>query len=219
GRARATWTPPRQGARMAARAKPLIRGAHVRLPEVPDAAAQRDGLETTPPRGEGPRAFYLRQLLSATPLATWGAAGAALAAMGKSEWREVVVLGWALATARQRNPEWAEALVDVTLQGPELLGIGTPAPPEAAALAALSRAETADIPLILRQLDKPFSEKLSRAALTAVRHGCLGEDADRAPSGANRARAQAARALLGEIAVDLAPSLLEPLLASPTPPN
>src|SRR5262249_37863475 len=81
----------RLGARMAARAKPLVRGGHVKLPEIPDAAGQRDGLELTPHNsrgGEGPRAFYLRQLLAATPLATWGAPGPALAAVGKSEWRE-----------------------------------------------------------------------------------------------------------------------------------
>jgi hypothetical protein len=209
----------RLGARMAARAKALVRAGHVKLPEMPDAAGQRDGLELTPARGEGPRAFYLRQLLAATPLATWGAPGPALAAVGKSEWREVVVLGWALAAARQRDAAWAEALLGVTLQVPELLGIVAPARREAVALAALSRADTPDIPLILRQLDKPFGEKVSRAALTAVRLGCLGEDADRAPSGSNRARAQAARALLAEIAVDIAPSLLEPLVASLTPPK
>ena len=206
--------------RMAARARPLVdRRGHVVLPEAPDASGLRDGLETTPPRGEGPRAFYLRQILAAAPLAAWGPPAAALSSLAKSEWREVVILGWALATARQREAAWAEALLGVTLQVPELVRIVAPERREAVVLSVLGRAEPADIPLVLRQLEPPFGEAVSRGALAAVKRACLGADADSEAATISRARLQTARALLAEIAVDLAPSLLDGLAQSLFPPR
>src|SRR5262249_9434019 len=108
----------RLGARMAERARSLA------PPDELDRDALRDGIEPTPPRGEGARGFWLRQIVSAAPLPQ--SPRAALARVARSEWRDTIILGWALAAARQHDPVWAEALLGVTLQVPELLALVLP---------------------------------------------------------------------------------------------
>lgn len=189
----------RLGQRMATRATQLVRGARVVLPDAPDPAALRDGIESTPPRGEGARAFWLRQILAAAPLPPV----AALAAV-QGEWRDVVVVGWALAAARQKDPTWAEALLELTAQVPELIRILPPARREAVAISRLPDWE------LLRHVDGPWSDRLGRAALAAARAWLEADPRSRGP---------AARAVLLEIALNLPEVALAPLIAALASPN
>jgi hypothetical protein len=110
-------------ARMAERARPLLRVSRglrrrleVELPGEPDAAARRDGISFRAGAGAGPRAAALTQILAAAPLDIWreslGAAPAELAALPVADrLRKEVHAGWDLAAVRQRDAEWAEALL------------------------------------------------------------------------------------------------------------
>lgn len=64
------------------------------LPEACDKAMVRDGLEVKPPRGVGEKAWWLQQLLAATPLSTrtqrWPIA-TLIQAAAKSEWHTPII--------------------------------------------------------------------------------------------------------------------------------
>lgn len=176
------------GARMAARAAPLLRVEDGRLvatlPGEPEEAARRDGV----PAG-GRRSERLRAILAATPLAAWvapagaapagaappapGAASpAAATALGASP-ADVVALpvaddlapvvhgGWAEAAIAQRDAGWARALWARDPR-PELL-LALPHE-EAQRLAA--RAPEPDV--AARALPGPWHGELSRAVLDAI---------------------------------------------------
>ena len=87
----------RFGARMAARAAPLLRveddALVVTLPDVPDAAAARDGVPTG-----GRRSERLLSLLVATPLSTWSLAMVALPV--RDDLAQIVHSGWIAAARR-----------------------------------------------------------------------------------------------------------------------
>ena len=107
----------RFGARMAARAAPLLRveddALVVTLPDVPDAAAARDGVPTG-----GRRSERLLSLLVATPLSTWSLEMVALPV--RDDLAQIVHSGWIAAAEAQRDAAWARALWDV-LPDPLLL--------------------------------------------------------------------------------------------------
>ena len=92
----------------------------VTLPEEPDAAGLRDGLDPKGPHGQrtfGEKAALLVQTLAAVPLSHWTTAfrqtpGALIQALKKNDFAQAVVTGWTLATLRQRDPAWAEALLE-----------------------------------------------------------------------------------------------------------
>lgn len=146
----------RFGARMAERAKPLLRveeGALVvTLPGAPDAAARRDGIEA-----RGRRSERLTALLAATPLDTWSLDLVALPV--RDNLAAAVHEGWIEAAKRQRNAEWARALWPID---PELLAV-LPRD-EAERLAA-----TAEDPFAAAlELDGTWDSELSRAVLAAI---------------------------------------------------
>jgi Family of unknown function (DUF5691) len=124
------WSLPgsRLGARMAERTAPLVqigRRLDVALPADCDKGMERDGIERKPPRGTGERQFWLAQLIEATPLSTWPVE----AAGKKGEWRDLLRAAWARAAVRQRDVEWARALLGIE---PALLGVLPKAEREAA---------------------------------------------------------------------------------------
>jgi hypothetical protein len=111
-------------ARMLERARGLLawkrNAVEVNLPGDPDAAGKRDGLD---PKGFGAqkrlgeKAVLLVQILSAVPLRywmeTWQQTPAIIVkAVQKNEFARALATGWAWAALRQREPEWAEALLD-----------------------------------------------------------------------------------------------------------
>ena len=108
----------RLGARMAERARALVQLPAVRLPVAVDPAMVRDGVVVRPPAGVGERAWWLHQLVSATPLSTWTGEPARLVEQAPPALRQA----WAEAAARQRNDEWAMALLEAgDIEQPALL--------------------------------------------------------------------------------------------------
>lgn len=151
-------------ARMIARAAPLFslkRGGllsrpalEVTLPPEPDAVATRDGLDPKAFGNQkklGEKAVLLVLILSATPLKHWTdtfqqTPVALLKASEKSEFAAALATGWAWAALRQRDAEWAEALLDGPvspfadfLPGGSLLSV-LPEPARATRLVAALRA-------------------------------------------------------------------------------
>ncbi|MGW5656388.1 DUF5691 domain-containing protein [Streptomyces humi] len=111
----------------------------VEAPPECDPGMERDGVVARPPAGRGERSWWLGQLVEAAPLAGWSAR------LGGRTPREVVALpvadgwqgelhaAWCRAAVRQRDAEWARAL------------LGAPAAPEAGGPGAVSLAERAKL--------------------------------------------------------------------------
>ncbi|HEU4452749.1 MAG TPA: DUF5691 domain-containing protein [Longimicrobium sp.] len=118
--------------RMAERARPLLRislpsggflskvtGAKpeiaVDLPAECTREMIRDGVEPKPPQGTGERAWWLQQVIAATPPSTWSAdappdAWIAAAARSK-EWSTILLSALGDAAERHRDAAWTEALI------------------------------------------------------------------------------------------------------------
>ncbi|WP_395753162.1 DUF5691 domain-containing protein [Prosthecobacter sp.] len=117
--------------RMAARAalclkseKKLLRGTVFTLeaPAAYDFSWKPDLIEEAKPKhlSMGERAWWLLQIVRQTPLSWWethtGMSPAdSLAWAQKSDWKDVLLLGWAEAQAMQRRVEWAEAFLGINL--------------------------------------------------------------------------------------------------------
>lgn len=85
--------------------------AAVRMPDDLPPEWEADGVDRQGRRGVGERAWWLAQVAAAAPLACWGAAGPAVAAVSRAEHGGAVVRGWVLAATRQRRADWAVALL------------------------------------------------------------------------------------------------------------
>lgn len=145
----------------------------VELPGDPDASARRDGLDRATVAGASRRGQWLTRIAAATPLDFWTRlSGLSIAAtldridgIGAAEAKE----GIRLATLHQGDQDWAKAL---------LAAAGTADPPLIALLAdrdevAITgiRAESdpKQIGQWIHQLPGPWSARLSREVLTALR--------------------------------------------------
>jgi hypothetical protein len=91
----------------------------VTLPEAYDKSWQRYGIEQKPPQyaGKGEKAHWLEQLIAITPLSAWEkhfgmTPGEILAANREGSWQAILRTNWTVAAYRQRNAEWAAALLD-----------------------------------------------------------------------------------------------------------
>ncbi|MEU2725346.1 DUF5691 domain-containing protein [Streptomyces smyrnaeus] len=99
------------------RESPPAAGIVVKAPHACDADMQRDGVVAKPPTGRGERAWWLVQLVEATPLEVWseqlgGLTPAQIVALPVADgWRDDLHAAWCGATVRQRNPAWARALI------------------------------------------------------------------------------------------------------------
>jgi hypothetical protein len=119
-------------ARMAERARQVVTvtedgGLHVDPPVACDAAMQRDGIAATSPTGRGDRAFWLGEIVAATPLSFWpelidgpGTGDAAVVSTTADEvlaravtpaWADELREGLARAAVRQHDADWARALL------------------------------------------------------------------------------------------------------------
>ncbi|WP_327273425.1 DUF5691 domain-containing protein [Streptomyces sp. NBC_01224] len=89
----------------------------VEAPHECDASMERDGVVAVPPSGRGERSWWLGQLVEAAPLATWpvrfgGRAAQAIVGLPVADgWTEELHAAWCRAAVRQRDPEWARALL------------------------------------------------------------------------------------------------------------
>ncbi|MFE9821076.1 DUF5691 domain-containing protein [Streptomyces sp. NPDC005791] len=89
----------------------------VEAPHECDAAMQRDGVIPAPPSGRGERSWWLGQLVEATPLGAWqerfgGRSPRQLVALPVADgWAGELHAAWCRAAVRQRDPDWARALL------------------------------------------------------------------------------------------------------------
>ncbi|BAU14878.1 hypothetical protein LEP3755_54330 [Leptolyngbya sp. NIES-3755] len=117
--------------RMIQRLAPLIqlkvKTLEITLPSACDSSMQRDGIELKPPNNSrhGEKAWWLFQLVAATPLGFWqthlGLANiATIIDRGRtSGWYAVLQEGWQQAAKVQKNSEWAQVL----LVSPQFVGL------------------------------------------------------------------------------------------------
>jgi hypothetical protein len=182
--------------RMTERAKALLtfkRGRisgggqiEVTFPEQLSKDVLRDGVEPKPPaivRRVGDKAWQLMQIIGTVPPScwsrTWGKTPRELIrAAGKSEWRSSLMEGWALATQRHRDVEWAEALLDAWPAPDTVMESLVEVLPveqrEALALRLLRSKREAFSPdhpalAVLQACQHVWSVELSRAVLSTVR--------------------------------------------------
>jgi Family of unknown function (DUF5691) len=159
-------------ARARARAETVLQIEHGRLvavpPDEPDEEARRDGLDARPrgPRA-GAKSWLLTQLIASAPLEVWaeilGGDPCRLVAIPVADDRGPEVHGgWRRAAVRQRNLEWARALLDVSEELPRPAG-----PPFDEELAAL-------LPHVERQARAAalLRRRASAARLVAEVHSC-----------------------------------------------
>ncbi|MEU3347435.1 DUF5691 domain-containing protein [Streptomyces sp. NPDC006700] len=133
--------------RMAARARSCVavdptRGTPTIVVEAPhecDSAMERDGIVPKAPAGRGERSWWLGQLVEAAPLATWpgrlgGRAPREIVALPVADgWQGELHAAWCRAAVRQRDAQWARAL------------LGAPAASDADGPGAVSLAERAKL--------------------------------------------------------------------------
>ncbi|MEZ0092155.1 DUF5691 domain-containing protein [Streptacidiphilus sp. EB129] len=122
--------------RMAQRARAAVRlvgtadgpRLSVHPPTGCDAAAQRDGIAATSPTGRAERAFWLGEIIAATPLELWatdfGPPDAVLALPVSDNWRSELREGWTRAATRQNDAGWARALLGAPDAAAETPGAG-----------------------------------------------------------------------------------------------
>ncbi|NUP23534.1 MAG: hypothetical protein HOZ81_47270, partial [Streptomyces sp.] len=134
-------------ARMAARAGTCVALDHtqrtptigVEAPHQCDAGMERDGVVPKAPAGRGERSWWFGQLVEATPLGAWpGRLGGRtpreiVALPVADDWQSDLHAAWCRAAVRQRDAEWARAL------------LGAPSAPEAGGPGAVSLAERAKL--------------------------------------------------------------------------
>lgn len=118
-------------ARMTERARALVEltgtvGAPrllVHPPTACDPALRRDGVPEHAPTGRGDRAFWLGEIVAATPLALWtsmlGTPERILALPADDDWRAELHEAWARAAVRQHDVPWARALLARTEPVPQ----------------------------------------------------------------------------------------------------
>ena len=109
--------------RMAERARAAVRlvgpaqgpRLSVHPPTACDAAMLRDGIAASSPTGRADRAFWLGEILAATPLETWqrelGSPAEALALPVSDNWAAELRDAWSRAAVRQNDRAWARALL------------------------------------------------------------------------------------------------------------
>ncbi|GHF17244.1 DUF5691 domain-containing protein [Streptomyces morookaense] len=182
-------------ARMAERARACValdvagtredRRIAVEAPPECDSAMQRDGVVAKPPSGRGERSWWLTQLVEAAPLATWyerlgvtDAAGAVALPVADG-WQPDLHAAWCRAAVRQRDADWARALLGPATAPPAPEGAAWRDP--AKLLSALPPAERAawvadfisahglsDAFRLLGVCTVPWAEPLGRAVVDAL---------------------------------------------------
>ncbi|MFF8830523.1 DUF5691 domain-containing protein [Streptomyces sp. NPDC015131] len=132
----------------------------VEAPHECDAGMQRDGVLPDPPSGRGERSWWLGQLVEAAPLSVWparlgGRTPAAVVALPVADdWRDELHAAWCRAAVRQRDPDWARAL------------LGPPATPPASGPGTSSLAERSKLLSVL-----PGEERAAWVAGFIAAHG------------------------------------------------
>jgi hypothetical protein len=153
-------------------------------------ALARDGVELNRKAGKlGPKAMTLLQIVAATPLGwftkQWGATpGDIVEAAKESEWSQALLVGWAEACVMQRDPLWADAVLEHIADAEAdvvrgLFLVLAPARREELLIRTLERdlqaIQDASVLHLLDADDHAWSEALSRLVLKAARRFYLGQ--------------------------------------------
>ncbi|OEU91515.1 hypothetical protein DB35_15765, partial [Streptomyces abyssalis] len=176
--------------RMAARARtyvtqdPLATTPRIAVeaPHECDAGMQRDGVVPRPPAGRGERAWWLGQLVEAAPLSAWsgqfgGRSPQEIVGLPVADdWKQDLHAAWCRAAVRQRDAEWARALIgQPTSLPPEGAGDAArlvavlPAGERAAWAAGFIEAHgLSDAFRVLGMCEVPWDEPLGRAVVDAL---------------------------------------------------
>ena len=101
----------------------------VTLPTACDDGMIRDGVDSKPKTGRGDKAWWLLQMLAACPPTFWNqtlkqSPAELVKLAGPTEWRNLLLDGWARAAARYHETAWAEAVLDAVLEKEEAIGLG-----------------------------------------------------------------------------------------------
>ena len=165
--------------RMTDRLAPLVgiggrlrKKLEVTLPDELDPAARRDGIvDTGAPPKVGPKAWWLTQIVAATPLLFWERhLGLDAAAVARLVDTPEVAKGLAAAAARQRDRVWANALL-VHHPDPGLLAVVAPEDVDVHVAVVLGAATDPLVPATLAAIPAPWSPFTSRAAVERLKAG------------------------------------------------
>jgi hypothetical protein len=151
--------------RMTERLRPLVavgggrrrRTLEVGLPDDPDPAARRDGIvDQGAPAATGRRAWWLIQIVGATPLRFWAELGLTPGdTVHLAADQPELVLGLVRAAGQQRDGEWAGELLKVR-SDPALLRVLPPEAAHAALGSVLGRCGDAAVAGLLAAVPRPW---------------------------------------------------------------
>jgi hypothetical protein len=198
----------------------------VRLPASCDKGMQRDGIDPKPLGKRGERGWWLHQAIAVVPLGHWVERWGAgpdeiVAAALRSEEAELLVGAFAEAARRQRDLDWARALLDARGEQEKvrpLIGLLPPAEREARVLAAMAAEDGAlggqhHSTTLLVLCDHAWSLDLSRRVLHAILRRVAASD-----GGTRLAQPEwALRQQIRAFADHLDPSLADEAIALPWP--
>ena len=146
----------------------------ITTPQACDPGMLADGIDPKPPQGMGEKAWWLSQMVTYVPPSTWAIEMIAPAA--SSDWSHALLRGWWLATIREHDEVWSEALLSqwVDLAPMQRLGLLEFVPTllanlpaarrEALVLSALKRRLDAGADLLSRS--SSWTPQMSRAFVT-----------------------------------------------------
>lgn len=166
----------------------------VSLPTICDASMQRDGIELKPRGNLGERAWWLLQLVGATPLDFWqqhchvNRVEAVISLAQTNDWSAILQQGWQLASQRQLNRIWAQALLPSSENLDQenlklILDVLTPEQRDDYAChlfqtrsVGINDPHTLTVVLILGQSPIPWSHELASLVLQSVStYGAIGK--------------------------------------------
>jgi hypothetical protein len=166
--------------RMAERVRALVSVQHralrrdvlvVNLPEECDKPMLRDGIKRVPPGG-GPRAWWLKQIITAAPMRVWAEFSPSPAALLRMPVEiadeRIVREAFTGAVARQQNAGWARALLDADpwITGAAIMITALPREQWAHAVVKLARKASASrMADTVADLPRPWPEDLGFALL------------------------------------------------------
>ncbi|GAA5086648.1 hypothetical protein HNP84_000865 [Thermocatellispora tengchongensis] len=149
-----------------------VRRVVVEPPSACDAAAQRDGVRPTPPRGTGEKGWWLQQIVARTPLTYWtelfGAEPDAIVRMDFGDWQREVRGGWVRAAVLQRDPAWARALFAWDPLAELLAALPAGEREELAAGFVREQAVDGQMIMVLGGAEAPWGPVLTRAVLAKI---------------------------------------------------
>ncbi|PBC38388.1 hypothetical protein CJ178_29165 [Rhodococcus sp. ACPA4] len=169
--------------------KPLRPRLVIRLPGSLDDKAPRDGIEDVGAQYKGIGKWWLRQVVTATPLALWeamiGSPHDVLRIPIEKQWHEVMTESWTAATVLQKNPAWASALLERDGRNTDRRVVAIAHPRERIAYILAGHADSyllgVDGSALLDGIDRPWPLAIAHKLVSALeceaaKHAASGEE-------------------------------------------